>query len=209
MPRIRSLKPEHRQHRNVGPLTDRQYRLWVSMINEADDAGRLVCDPAQLRVVTWAYHPKVTVAHVEEAIQVLAERGRVVLYAVADVRYAAFPKWHDHQHPKKPMASVLPSPQDAGIIQHGNLGGTRGELEGNQFPTKPPVVEGKGSKGSKGVLKGREGSLNGSHGEEPAKAGSSYEQALAQVKLEQPGLAQAEAERVALQRVFDATKAKA
>ena len=41
MPRIRTLKPEHRQHRKLGPLDHLTYRLWVGMILEADDAGRL------------------------------------------------------------------------------------------------------------------------------------------------------------------------
>ena len=48
MPRIRSLKPEHKQHRRVGMLTDLQYRLWVGLITEADDDGRLVGNTSQL-----------------------------------------------------------------------------------------------------------------------------------------------------------------
>ena len=44
MPRIRTLKPEHRQHRKVGALDHVSYRLWVGMILEADDEGRLVCE---------------------------------------------------------------------------------------------------------------------------------------------------------------------
>jgi hypothetical protein len=52
VPRIRSLKPDHRTHRCVGKFSDREYRLWVSMILEADDEGRLVVDADQLRVVS-------------------------------------------------------------------------------------------------------------------------------------------------------------
>lgn len=110
MPRIRSLKPDHRTHRKVGKFSDRDYRLWVSMILEADDEGRLVVDADQLRVQTWPYHPRVTREHVETAINDIAAAGRVRLYEIDGVRYGLFPKWKDHQHPKYPSLSKFPAP---------------------------------------------------------------------------------------------------
>jgi len=110
VPRIRSVKPEHRTHRKVGVLSDLEYRLWISMINEADDEGRLVAEAGQLRILTWPYHPNVTTADVEQAIQTIAGLGLIQLYQVSAVRYAAFPSWKDHQHPKYPTASKLPVP---------------------------------------------------------------------------------------------------
>src|SRR5207244_10056570 len=44
------------------------------------------------------------------ALQVIAAAGRVLLYSVDGIRYAAFPKWKEHQHPKYPTASRLPAP---------------------------------------------------------------------------------------------------
>lgn len=115
MPRIRSLKPEHKQHRKIGPLTDRQYRLWVGMLTEADDDGRLVADPAQLRVLIWGYHPRVTVAHVTDALGDLAATGLIRLYRVGEVIHAAFPSWAEHQkiHARHYTPSKLPTPDDA------------------------------------------------------------------------------------------------
>ncbi len=111
MPRIRMLRPEHRQHRKVGPLSDREYRLWIGMISEADDYGRLVWPhAAQLRVLTFPYHPKVTTAHVEAAVLALATVGLIALYEVGGVRYACFPSWGDHQKPKFPSKPKLPPP---------------------------------------------------------------------------------------------------
>jgi hypothetical protein len=109
MARIRSLKPDHRTHLKIGVLSDREYRLWVSMILEADDDGRLVAESGQLRAQTWPYG-KVTTAQTEEAIQKIAALGRIRLYEVRGVRYAYFPAWKDHQHPKYPVASKLPPP---------------------------------------------------------------------------------------------------
>lgn len=112
MPRIRTLKPEHRQHRKVGKLSHIAYRLWIGMILEADDEGRLICDAEQLRVVVFGYHPKVSVQTTEAAIQELAESGLVRTYTSEHVRYADLPSWKDHQRIDHPTKSVLPSPSE-------------------------------------------------------------------------------------------------
>ena len=112
MPRIRTLKPEHRQHRKIGPLSDRTYRLWVSMILEAEDAGRLICSSPQLRAVTWPYQPKVSLAMVETSIQELATLGLIRLYDVGGIRYADFPSWADHQRIDHPAKAKLPPYQE-------------------------------------------------------------------------------------------------
>lgn len=98
MARIRSLKPDHKMHRKVGLLTDRQYRLWVGMITEADDEGRLNADAQQLRVVIFGYHPtRVTAKHVATDLEAVAAGGLIRLYHVGETLYADFPSWKDHQ----------------------------------------------------------------------------------------------------------------
>lgn len=109
MARIRSLKPEHRAHRKVGTLSDREYRLWVSMIVESDDEGRFIADSAQLRAQTWPYHD-VDVDDVEAAIKTIAKSGTIRLYRVGKIRYGCFPSWGKHQHPKYPQRSSNPPP---------------------------------------------------------------------------------------------------
>lgn len=109
MPRIRTLKPEHKQHRKVGMLTDREYRLWVGMITEADDEGRLVADAAWLRGVIFTYQPRVTITQVSDALVALSKTGLVKLYTVEDTRYAQFPSWTDHQRINRPSPSKLPT----------------------------------------------------------------------------------------------------
>ena len=107
MPRIRTLKPEHRQHRKVGKLSDRAYRLWVSMILEADDAGRLVAELDYLRAVSWPYRQPTT-AQIKAAMEEIAEVGLVRFYTAEGTRYAEFPSWGDHQVIDRPKASKLP-----------------------------------------------------------------------------------------------------
>jgi hypothetical protein len=161
MPRIRTLKPEHRQHRKVGPLSDREYRLWVSMILEAEDSGRLVCDATQLRAVTWPYHPRVSAAHVEAAIQGLACTGMIRLYEHHGVRYADFPSWGDHQRIDHPARSRLPAyppfaPPREGLA---NMPGSLANMPGGKEVEVEVEVEGKGMEGRGGAVAGAAGIL--------------------------------------------------
>lgn len=132
MPRIRTLKPEHRQHRKVGKLSDRAYRLWVSMILEADDHGRLVAESEYLRAVTWPYQAP---AHtrVKEALDEIAGVGLIHLYRCGDTAYAEFPSWGDHQRVQHPSQSKLPPP-DSGILMkpHEASGTFQGEGKGSE-----------------------------------------------------------------------------
>lgn len=97
MPRIRSIKPEALQHRKVGRLSDRAFRLWVAMITLADDEGRLIADADHLRFMTWGYHPKVTTAMVVNALTEIERQGLIRLYHRDGTGYADFPSWGDHQ----------------------------------------------------------------------------------------------------------------
>lgn len=108
MARIRSLKPEHKTHRKVGQLTDREYRLWVGMITEADDAGRLVGDIEQLRVTIFPYQRKTTAEDIEMALSALAAQELIRIGETSGVRYVYFPSWEDHQKINRPSKSKLP-----------------------------------------------------------------------------------------------------
>ena len=110
MPRIRSLKPEHKSHRKVGPLSHFLYRRWVGLVTEADDSGRLVADPGQLRVLIFPYHPIETPQRVQAGLENLARIGLCQRYVVDGVPYAALPSWPDHQRVSHPAKSVLPAP---------------------------------------------------------------------------------------------------
>lgn len=134
MPRIRTIKPEALQHRKVGRLSDRAFRLWIAMLTQADDHGRFIADTEQLRVVAFAYHPPIKGAQVEAALDEVASSGLVRLYVVDGVRYGDFPSWHEHQKVSHPMDSKLPamadSSEDSGMLQnapdHSGLARARG-----------------------------------------------------------------------------------
>ena len=75
MPRIRTVKPEAPQHRKLGRVSDRAFRLWLTMLTQADDEGRLSADPGQLRLLTFGYFPEVTEVDVAGALGELSIMG--------------------------------------------------------------------------------------------------------------------------------------
>jgi hypothetical protein len=110
--RIRTLKPEVMTHRKVGRYSDRAFRLFVGMLTQADDEGRLVADTEQLRIHCFGYQ-KLKTDQVVVALQEIEASGTVQLYAVRGTLYAAFQSWKDHQRVQHPTPSTLPAPTDA------------------------------------------------------------------------------------------------
>ena len=108
MPRIRSFKPEAPQHRKVGRLSIPARWLWFVMVTQADDEGRLVADPGQLRLAAFGYD-RMTDGAVMKLAEEIAATGLVRLYRVDGVPYADFPSWTDHQRVDHPAKSKLPS----------------------------------------------------------------------------------------------------
>ena len=113
MARIRTIKPDAPTHRKTGKLSDRAFRLWLTMLTQADDEGRLVADPDQLRLLAFGYQPETLVEHSENALREIDESGLIRLYQVeSSTRYAFFPSWKDHQRIDKPSESKLPAYSD-------------------------------------------------------------------------------------------------
>ncbi|HZP39843.1 MAG TPA: hypothetical protein VFE48_25505 [Methylomirabilota bacterium] len=120
MARIRTLKPEALQHRKVGRLSDRAFRLWIGLITQADDEGRLIVDPEQYRALFFGYHARTKVGDVIAALDEVAATGLIIQYEHEGVRYLAFPSWKDHQRINRPSESALPGPRAQGsVIVHG------------------------------------------------------------------------------------------
>src|SRR4029453_19194237 len=108
MPRIRTLKPEALQHRKVGRLSDAAFRLWVGLVTQADDEGRLAFDAHQFRVLVWGYHLDRTSHDVDNALEEISKLGLCRIYAVGDSLYVDLPSWRDHQKIDRPRPSILP-----------------------------------------------------------------------------------------------------
>ena len=123
MPRIRSIKPEHKSHRKVGRLSDRSYRLWIGLITEADDAGRLIEDLPQLRALVFGFQDRLTVAKVRTSLEEIEKAGLICRYSVNGIHYIALPSWLDHQRINRPTPSRIPAPKltEPSVSPHGTV----------------------------------------------------------------------------------------
>lgn len=81
----------------VAQLTDFEFRLWVGMITQADDAGRGDARPAILKGRIFALRERTAVKDIESALLALAAAGCVSLYKVSGKPYFQFPNWSAHQ----------------------------------------------------------------------------------------------------------------
>ena len=117
----------------IAQLSDFEFRLWVGLITQADDAGRGDARPAIIKGRVFALRERTAVKDIENALSALAAHGCVSLYTVDGKPYYEFPHWAAHQRvrdakPKYPgtdEADILPqsaanggdAPRDAALIQ--------------------------------------------------------------------------------------------
>lgn len=109
MPRIRSLKPELWQDEAVGALSKEARLLFIGLITQADDDGRLVGAPRLLwsQIYPWDnFDPNLLEAWMGELTE-----GELVQAYLADGRdYLALAGWKSHQKISHPTPSKLPKP---------------------------------------------------------------------------------------------------
>ena len=110
----RIIKESTFSSEKIAQLTDFEFRLWVGLITQADDAGRGDARPAIIKGRVFPLRDRVTVKDIDAAIHGLAAKGCVSLYEVGGKPYFLFPTWGEHQRVRdcKPR---YPGPEDADI----------------------------------------------------------------------------------------------
>ena len=98
----------------VAEMTDFEFRLWVGLITQADDAGRGDARPAIIKGRVFPLRERVTVADIDKALHGLAAKGCVSLYTVGGKPYFWFPTWELHQRVRD-VKPKYPSPEEADI----------------------------------------------------------------------------------------------
>ena len=95
----------------ISSLTDFEFRLWVGLITQVDDAGRGDARPAIIKGRVFPLRERLTVKEIESALHGLAAKGCVSLYTVGGKPYFWFPTWGEHQRIRdcKPK---YPGPED-------------------------------------------------------------------------------------------------
>ena len=140
----RIIKESTFSSEKIAELSDFEFRLWVGLITQADDAGRGDARPAIIKGRVFPLRDRVTAKDIDAAIHGLAAKGCVSLYTVGGKPYFWFPTWGEHQRvrdckPKYPgpeEADAAPKfaadcgelPQSAALIQ------SESESESNPNP---------------------------------------------------------------------------
>ena len=117
----------------IASLSDFEFRLWVGLITQVDDAGRGDARPAIIKGRVFPFRGRLSIKDIDAALQALAAKGCVSLYTVDGKPYFLFPGWVKHQrvrdckpkYPEPPENLNLPQsaascgelPQSAALIQ--------------------------------------------------------------------------------------------
>lgn len=108
MARQRFIHPDIWEHEGFGLLSDAERLLFIAIFSNADDEGRLVGHPANLRSIAFRYDDR-TLADVRTMRDHIAQVMRcVLLYEVDGREYIQLTSWQERQHPRYPQPSVLP-----------------------------------------------------------------------------------------------------
>ena len=122
----------------ISSLSDFEFRLWVGLITQADDAGRGDARPAIIKGRVFPLRERVTIKDVDVAIHGLAAKGCVSLYTVGGKPYFLFPSWARHQRIRE-CKPKFPGPENADACGDSkNSAASCGELRPESNPNPNP-----------------------------------------------------------------------
>lgn len=111
MPRKRMIDPLIWSDEGFSELAPRQQVLYIGLISNADDEGRLKGSPTAIALMLPAVYRGVSTHEVAADLDaVLASMGRLVRYEVNAKAYLAFLNYGDWQRIDRPTESKLPPP---------------------------------------------------------------------------------------------------
>lgn len=110
MARKRMIDPSFWVDEKLGTVEPRVRLLFMGLISQADDEGRLNGHPALIRSLIYAYDYDITVADIESWLSLLAERSLILRYEVHQQKYISISNFKKHQTINRPQVSKLPEP---------------------------------------------------------------------------------------------------
>ncbi len=142
----------------IANLSDFEFRVWVSLILLADDAGRGDARPAIIKGRAFPLRNRITLKDVEDALHSLAANSCVSLYTVGGKPYYWFPNWSKHQRirnckPKYPPPENNDNPPQSAAIC--------GKMRPESNPNTNPNTNTNPNPTSEDPLAGIDGELRG------------------------------------------------
>lgn len=118
--RIRSLKPEFFEDEKVGELAIPTRLLFIGLITMADDEGRLRDLGIRHTIFPWD-EKKITARQVVKMLDEMEDAELILRYEHGVGKYIVIRNWARHQRINKPVASTLPEPPDAVIVEENGI----------------------------------------------------------------------------------------
>lgn len=120
MARKRMIDPSFWSDEKVGTVEPRARLLFMGLISQADDAGRLNGHPALIKSLIFPYDYDISLSDVEQWICLLANKNLIQRYEVDSQKYILIPNFNKHQTINRPQPSKLPEPKETTeMIDHG------------------------------------------------------------------------------------------
>ena len=117
MARIRTIKPEFWIDEKLAPLEPIHRLVFLGLISQADDAGRLVDNARRLNGLLF---PE-TEDCCRESLEILARLSRITRYtSESGQSLIQITNWDEHQRVDKPSKYTLPPPPPQGIAPQGH-----------------------------------------------------------------------------------------
>ncbi len=122
MARKRMLDPSIWTDEGMAELTARQQLLYIGLLSNADDEGRIRGSASSIRLILPTVYAAVDLGNVaDDLAQVLRSMRQLVAYVADGREYLAFRKYHQWQKIDHPSASTLPAPPDCSSSHNGVL----------------------------------------------------------------------------------------
>lgn len=112
MARKRMIDPSFWTDEKLGLLTPMHRLLFMGLISNADDEGRLQGHPALVKSMIFPYDVDITHQQVEKWLIDLHNEGLILIYEVGKQRYIWIPNFLKYQQINRPTPSKLPAPPE-------------------------------------------------------------------------------------------------
>lgn len=137
MARIRTLKPEFWADEKLAPLPPITRLVFLGLISQADDAGRLVDN---VRLIDGLLFPE-TEESSRESLDTLASLQRVIRYTSrSGQRLIQIVNWEEHQKVDRPSKYVLPPPPPEALAAPRHTAHSRDTRETLATGSRDPIV---------------------------------------------------------------------
>jgi len=110
MPSRRMIHPAFWQSYTMAQLTPGQRLLFIGLISNADDQGRLKGHPALIRSIVFPFDD-ISVEAIDADLAAIAATGSLILYQVDGQVYIQIVGWWDYQAPQWAYPSTIPAPE--------------------------------------------------------------------------------------------------